>query len=400
MRSMREQLILAFIARHKGYNHYSSVSHGVQIERWKLQQVCSVRDVISLELRTNDPDGKIPKLFDYLSDQKIERLRTPGELTPSPAVSLQEVMAAVYKTWQQGTDEKIASAVRTLKKQLKARLDEFAGSNRGRRLPVSIHIAQKTWDLDIVDQSPAMKRFWEPYFQDHCTTVHIVYGESVFFRSRSNWRSFVRHMDVNDESAVEKIKSLCGLPPDSDLQGGRQFVSAGECAAAIELTQHFERNGVTTNVIRSDNLRGWSPKNGDGLILLGNGRVSSWIADLLKSEGFDHQIEATRLKVKSLRRNPDDDFSVPVIRGIVARTFSADLNCWLTIITANHGRFCEATVRWLLSEKGLNELSEEKKWNSSEPLPTKFEFSGDVDLTEFEEVRKHTGRPVDFKIKH
>src|SRR5271170_5219939 len=140
------------------------------MENWKLQQVCHVRDEIVATLKSVDPaEGKILRLFEYLIDYKIQGLRTP---TSPESLHPHVVMKAVYKEWRDADEPKIETALRNLKRQLKIRLEEFSSSGRGKSLPMSIHVVKELWELEVIEQSPAVKRFWEPYFTE-CTCVRI-----------------------------------------------------------------------------------------------------------------------------------------------------------------------------------------------------------------------------------
>jgi hypothetical protein len=256
---------------------------------------------------------------------------------------------------------------------------------------------ESRWNLEIIPQAPAMKRFWEPYFNDSdCSLVHIVYAEHVFFRIGHEGRTFIRHMDVNDENVTAQIRSKYKLP--RRFQGGPLFVSAGDCSALLELVQQFERNGVRTNIIRFDRRGGWAPGEKEGVILVGNGRAVPWINEVMEEEGFDLRIESRRIVDRRRKNNPNDDFFLPMVKGIIARAFASNLGCWITIIAANHGRFSEGSIKCLTSERDLGRLFEARRWDPAKAIPKRFAFPATVDITELETLRANPGRPVPFTV--
>jgi plasmid stability protein len=382
----------------------SRVSHDLHADWnvWKLHQAVQVKNAICKEL---DDARDLRKIFGWLIDNKIKRFGTPDEIMRLTTDDILSALPDLVKSKPRKPAKEATpkDALRSQKRRLKERLEIFGLSDEGKRLPMRIHLPERgpTWDLVVTQESPAVKRFWEPYFSKKCKRVHIVYAESVFFRGGKDNRAFIRHMDVNDQEAFEDIRSRWPIPEEVKLQGGLQFVSAGDCAAVIELVQQFERNGVPTRVTKAHLLE-TPAEEGEGLIVLGNGRIAPWLAQRFRAEKFNHQIDAKRVRIARRKSNPDDDFSVPFVKGIIVRTFSDELNCWLTMIAANHGRFMEASVKYLMSEKSEKELPrlfEKRKWDSLQPVPSRFEIAATVNVDEWEQVKKEPGRAIPLTLE-
>jgi len=371
------------------------VSHNVLSDPWKLQQLYLVRDELRRELRATDAKDLTSKLFDFLIDQTIERLTATSEL---PRLTADSVINAMYQRGRGDDTMTLGVKIRKLKSRLKERLDIFSASGQGKRLPFSVHTEGSHWDLNIIDQSPAAKRFWAPYFQ-HCKTVRIVYAESVFVRTGKDKKSFIRHMEVNDPAtAAEKLRKLFPVPANFDLQPGTQFVSSGDCAGALALTQQFERNGLPTIVTKAHDMGRWLPESGEGVILLGNERIIPWLHDRLESEEFDFGASGRGIKRRKGNLTAMDDPSAQLIQGIVARTFSKDLGCWLTVIGADHGRFVERFANYLFSEKELSILFGAMGWNTVE-IPRNFGIPATVDVNFNEDLKSQPGLGVKVALR-
>jgi hypothetical protein len=199
-------------------------------------------------------------------------------------------------------------------------------------------------------------------------------------------------MDVNDLAAgSEKIRQRWDLPANLELQPGRQFVSAGDCAAVITLARKFERHGLQTAIIKAHDMVRWSPSEGDGLIILGNSRIVPWLADTLEAEQFDLRIEANGIRECKKNVITADDPSAQRVQGIVCRTLSRSLirgfECCLTVIAANHGRFNECFADYLFSEENLPFIFGAMQWNDLKQLPQKFDFKATVDVDLSEEIK-------------
>lgn len=370
------------------------------MESWKIDQLSFVKQEV-MRFLSGEKLRLCATLFEHLIARKIQQ----AEGKEAAYLTDQDIAKYLYPG---GDPNKTDNNVRVKKSDLSRVLESFFDSTPGRKLPMVVSgptrpetpalISEKNnlLDLDVHEKDCALKRFWKPYFCE-CTRVHIVYGENVFFRTGKDTRIFIRHLDVNDEKDCKGIQKRCGMPSKSWWQGGRQFTSSGDCAAVVDLVQGFERNGLQTNVIRAAALEGegWRPGKKEGLVLLGNGRVIPWIPECLENEKFSLQIESKRIKDSRRQTNPNDNFREPSINGIVARTFSKNLNCWLTIITANHGRFCEAAVQCFSSEHDLARVFEARRWES---LPNRFEFEAKVNLTRLEEPQKKPGFPTPFDV--
>jgi hypothetical protein len=373
-----------------------------ELEPWEFTQLSAagrtVRSFLSSDQKSREEEKKgllRNQLFDLLYQHKIECIKAKKELPhPQPkalATALYEISGADYLK----EPARRETNLRAIKQGLKQSLERFEADYCNKRLPWSFQLIEGKYKLDAVRQDSAMKAFWAPYFTqpDPQFFVTIAYGENVFFRGGKRLRTFIRHMDVNDTKALNDIYSKCELPSDWVLlPGGTQFVSAGDCAAVIKLGQRFERNGLRTEVKTAEDFSRWSAQKQEGLIVLGNGRTLPWIARHLTEEKFAYQLSSNG--IIDTRPNGGehvDVFSPGIpVRGIISRTYSKNLRCWLTVISNNHARCSQAWVDYVLSENNMTRLFE---WISSDSLPDRFQIVVDVPVDPTEAPRAPEGVP-------
>jgi len=380
------------------------VSH--KLHPWKGRQLLlaqeEVRRFLSAERKSREKTEEASlrvKLFEILSDH-LKRRVIGEEVLPLTDRDVNGGLYAIsnetYLTMSEKERKKLQARRRGKKSDLKDSLERFAAVDRNKRMPASFRLKDGAWTLEGTFHDCAMKAFWEPYFTE-CESVTIAYGENVFFRGGKDLRAFVRHMDVNTKEDLEKIHDKCGLPLGwAQMQGGTQFVSAGDCAAIIELARRFECNGVHTDIQTARKFLSAGFSRGDektGLIVVGNGRTFPWLADRLAKEGFPYRLDDDGIvDTRATGTKHLDNFSPGNhVRGIIARTFSEDLGCWLTIIASNHGRCSEAWVQYVLSEKNIERLFEKYSWIPDKSIPNRFQIIVDVPVDSTEIINLEPG---------
>ncbi len=279
---------------------------------------------------------------------------------------------------------------RTRKKDLGDALQRFAALDK--RLPVSFGV-QIDGCLTLEERDGAMKAFWDPYFV-HCDSVTIVYAESVFFRGGPRNRAFIRSMDVNELDALDKLYSECALPAGWVTQnGGTQFVPAGDCAAVISLAQSFDRNGLPATIVTAPQFHR-KPQPGEGIIVLGSGRTIPWLDQSMRAQAFPYQLASTGIEhLHEPGKSAHDDFTGPIVRGLVARYCCEKSGAWITLIGANHGRCSEAWVRNVSSSRNITRMFRTFRWDQADPVPPRFQITfsvrvdrGEILQTSLEEV--------------
>ena len=358
---------------------------------WELHQVGDAKAHILFSL-ADSPD--LCALFEFLFDRQYEVLTGAAESSRPTTHMIMEDLRDLIKQKPPSSGKVPApkEALRTHKARLRAHLQAYLQSDNGKRSPISVYLSQVSayWDLQIERRSSAIKRFWEPYYRD-CESVHIVYEEALFFRLAGKTRTFLRHMDVNGWTTddLDSLRTQFDLRPDTVLEPKVAFVSAGECSAVIELIRQFERNGLPTRVTKAHKItESWRPLQKEGLIIIGNGRIAPWIRDILLGEDFTLQIAPDRIVNTSKGDHRRDEEFLPKVRGIIARKYSENVGCWITIIAANHGRFAEGCVEDLLSEERLPELFTKMNFDPDKALPKKFEMAAIVSLTGLDELER------------
>jgi hypothetical protein len=382
------------------------VTHNDQMPQWQLEQLKEVGKFISSELRSKEPDDKETndelsyKLFQFLFDQTMERLRPGNNLLP---LTPKEVSAKLYRP-SRFEDERVrGEKSRKVKSHLRHRLELFASSSKGKRLPWCFQVGSPEWELKPIPQSPATKRFWAPYFNPECKIIRIIYAESLFFRTNADNRAFLRHMDVNDPvTARDDIQKKWRIPSKWKLQPpGKQFVSAGDCAAVAKFVQQFERNGLETEITKADAMNDWTvdESKGEGLIVMGNGRIIPWLYERIEAEGFNLRITDDGIYDTQNNVTIPDDPLAKDIQGLILRTFSEEWRCWLTIIVANHGRFAERFATYLFQETEVLDLFGKRKWNdASRDVPKKFEIAGKLPVDPREVLGKRLGHGFEVSL--
>jgi hypothetical protein len=340
--------------------------------------------------------------------------RTPSALTPTAVASriysaeIEKETAAKRSVKRDEVLKIFRDRLRVAVTDLRNHLGLFFDTERGRRLPYRMTIADRVYELEFSSAAVPLKKFWSPFCDD--TACRIIVAAPLFLR-HSRRRLFLRLQDLNRERNFRRFARNPGKMPGAarasrllqalaeeaeELSLGRPYTTVGELHALISLTECFRSLGIQTRSVTAPEI---APPLTGNTVLLGNVRTNPFM--LL----YPRRLLAIRQRARSLVITrltgttavfQDDIRPYGTVYGLISRFGRLpDSGGAAVALAAHYHHAIAALARITTDESAVTKLVEDAGFARAAELPANLEILLEFKLDERERIKEKHWHVVD-----
>jgi hypothetical protein len=337
--------------------------------------------------------GSLRRILEYLCDQTVDRQQS----------SVKEYDIATQALGRPSSfDPKTDPIVRVNIATIRERLTTFF-RQEARGSAVRLHIPKGQYRVvfeeadsranalpPVQQRFPDVERFWQPYLTGRYPNT-LVFTELLFFRDDHG--TYLRNIFVNDlATGLEQLRERIPYADSQAFQPSFHFVSAGEVHCLLSLTRMFERLGVQC-ATRNSRFLAWNLLRESNLILIGSSRTNVFI-DSFQGEnvfvlGPDRIVnlapQAGEDEVYQGFRTQDGKLEKTTEYALITRRPGVTSDCFVTSISANHGRAIEGAGDFVTNPNQMRLLVQRLDPENRGEFPNHFQALLRVEMVDFDE---------------